>query len=67
MGAVESTPEPAPPEPTPAPVTIRLPYPGDNRKDEILLPDTLNCSTCELTVKSNISTATVQLARFFIA
>jgi hypothetical protein len=64
MGAVESTPEPAPPEPTPAPVTIRLPYPGDNRKDEILLPDTLNCSTCELTVKSNISTATVQLARF---
>jgi hypothetical protein len=55
--------EPPTPPDIPPPRVIRLPYPTANSLDEILIEETLDCTTCELSMKSIASVSTVMLTR----
>jgi hypothetical protein len=55
-------PRPPPPNPPP-PYVIRLPYPTENPLEEILLENTIDCPTCNLSMKSTASVSTVLLTR----
>lgn len=46
------------------PLIVRLPYPTTETQKEILLEATLPCDTCNLSIKSIASVATVQLGRY---
>jgi hypothetical protein len=60
LGIIEPPPPPSPPPP---PLVIRLPYPTANTLDEILIENTLSCTTCALSMKSTASVSTVMLTR----
>lgn len=55
-------PPPKAPNPPP-PYVIRLPYPTANPLEEILLENTIDCPTCNLSMKSTASVSTVLLTR----
>jgi hypothetical protein len=55
---------PPPPPPPPAPIVIRLPYPTSTPLTEVELTDaTPECSSCNLSMKTNSAVSTVQLSR----